>query len=1646
MRCSIEKHQQLVDAAKIEYRRLAELQKQGYEEDLDNDILDIQEAMDNMRAVMQRKPEKIKVTQPTQKLEMLNAMIKANGNDGSLALAFNNSKDYKPAKPSNLVEVNGNYILTTDLGTYSFKPGEIVSEPINGKTVTVPVMELTKYGANPEFRYGPSMVLNKNTKVYNMMVKELGSKSAVTSTNIGNYSKAMKNVILKLVNPTVKIDPILTIKAITAIINRSTVTSGQYDIRNHTVKFLQTRGMSEQIEESLFDAEYTQYEFMKESLIKSELFQKRVEFVGDELKKYTNDHTVLHELIHAGSVVFMKNNPEHPATKRVEAIFELAKEKKYGIGVNFGYWSTSKEEFLAEALSNPEMIYELMSIRPKNKMSKLSNLFESLIDTLLGMFGFEKAKRESLFEYLLDGYFAMVEERFASTPNPDQEKLHQDILAMAEELKEKMGSDAEVGIGSKFSDIFMEQAELSLADVLTENYLQFAAAEPEKYDSNRLALVEKIARIKKRAKLIQNEIDKYENEGKEIPINIIEHKTQNDAELAEIAKIEEAKKSPDEKVRESVKAINDFDLLTVNILAVYEKTMQDLGKGKVGFRLFESTADQTAGQIDLRSKEMHIRWNKMSRLSRVSEVFLHEVNHLMSSHVFKNNRKLRALMENLRDSAVDSGVTYKLFLEGIKNPTANEIAIAKMKFEYTFDKTANPEEFYAYATTNEQVYNAIKNVKITTPLIKQLEMDPNKKEPLKKVLNKLIEIVNSQWRMLTGRGVLGGKMITDMVLTIAKLDADATIARRNKTEAPAGITDYAKGKINQLDSILEPVIKQADMWSEKFSAKQSAKWLANHIKRVPLLNDLVETGISQYLWRMVTQDTTTTDVADMYMVFRHAKQKVEKHTADIRNGVKKVVTDLYADVDEGTKKAVAKIVLEGDLAQFTVAELKEYLENSEKRDADIAQMEFELNTDEATMKQINGLVEYLLTGVTTVHNQQINANNIVSELFKSKKKYTNANKEVVKLVDKLVSLKVLQKSDKTQVELLSKLDEDTLDKTIQMYRGYIDNMRDDATLGAYDPIPKGYTRPEDGLTKYELIPEEEIEAQQSIRMKWVETDEYVTVEGKRYYLMTGMVKSVGFNEGAIGLISHTTEGIPVSSLIRKNNELAGKVGLMDGELRRKTKKIIEAINNQDPDVIAQFKLGVGQSLVPVYDHQYRIVDYRIQLTKLEKEIHLPDRKTELSDLMSHTFSRSIKTSLTATQNKRVVDTIIQHSAVGVLQKPDEYVLVEEYTEEDKMNGVKREKRHDRWEYLPDHTKDYIYQKLGNKSIPIHKDFVELMTGEKDVTIGNFAKFGVDLKKYPVAKARLMALESYLAEILGYVKNAMVVLNSDVLLGNQTSNAVVAMTHGIDPITYTKKFKERWNQLNEYNEKTQQLAELEVKQMAGENVANRMKQLKRQLEGNVWDELVKDGQYTALVEDINIENQSEGQIYTMVNDYIEKKNWSGAVKTLRNMLYIDRTSALYGSMLKTVHYGDAITRQIIKEELEKKEIKKNGSMTPKAEREILNYLDQLLVNYGYTMNRWVSYMERIGGLFFMKYYLSQAKAIMSMTRRNPVMTALTQGTQRLTGLDFQDPIDTYLRSGIDGVAYRWMADDAPGQLLQPNIWDLIPDISSIVRMN
>lgn len=1580
-------------------------------------------------------------------------------------------------------EIGNDYVIYLESGqNYTFEKGKVKSKPTKaGRTVVLPSMELTKImlevdklmqslkdSANKPFKpieYEPAktraeiqkenaeeaarMLSSTNAEIQeeikeardakvfiSMHPRELVHKESLKKKEIANK---VKNDTLSLFMQIPEVAPIVTNKGIdsyydgiNAVINHVLPTKVRYDellafskvtieelLGDESVKIiagetkpdknlvLVTTGKVSDSDVDVFTEKWylegteegkriakIQGEDIKyDALLNSKEFKifkdkNQAEVAArllNAIKDVNGAHTLTHEMIHVGSSAFMKANPEHLATKKVMSLYKEALDSKDYIKEVTGqiYWINSVDEFLAEALSNPVLIEQLNNMPTKFSKTRFTKLFEMLMDALLEMLGF--TKNDSIYQHVMDGFIAMLE------------------YQSNDSKKDVMNSDKDANIGQSANDVEEMGFDVDLGQNLVDIF-----------------------------------VDWY----------------QNDMDTGVIASdkrgIFDAYVMTAEEFTKSGTKLNEFEMLQKQVLDTYMETMTDLDTGNMSVDMFTNATEQTAGSINLKTRELKVRWNKASRLTSTSEVLLHEVNHAMSHHVFKDNVQLRRLAEDLRNTALDAGLDYNVFLDGIDKPTANEIEIAKMKYEYTFDKTANVEEFYAYATTNERVYNAIKNLEIKTPLIKDMELEAGKKQPFRIVLNKLIKAVNEIWRMMSGRGVRGGQIIADMVTTIARLDAEMQQTKVRDSMQDETLSAYAASKMNELDEKVKPIVDKVTTWSDKLQNMGAGK-LSKHIAKIPVLNELMETGIAQYLWRTVTQDTTKDGVADMYMVFRHSKQVVEKHTADIRNGVKMYATELYKDVDERTKNSVTKLLLEADGAQFEVDDLKELLNNDTKIADEINSTIQEIKSsmvsgkiDKETMSQIDGLAEYMVKGTASKVDQQMNAYNIAHGVhipeYDSKKP-----RMPVELVDKLISLKALQITDdthKTNIKQLLEQDngKDIIEKTRNMYRGYIDSMREDATIDGYDPVPKGYTKPANGLLRYELVPEDQIAAQESVLMKLVERKPYMRLDGQDYYLMTGKVKSVGFTEGAIGLISHTTEGIPVSALMRKQNDMMHKKKgrLTDQELRKRTDKIIESIAKGETRGLEMLE---GKTLVPVYNHAKEIVDYRVQLNKLEQEIHLPDRETELEDVLSSTFSRSVKTTLTASENKNVIDTIIKNSAQGVRENPDDYVLVEEYTEEDRLNGVKRERRHDRWNTLPDHTKDYIFKRTRHKGILIHKDFVELMTGEKDMTIGNFAAFGFEMKQHPVARARLMALESYIVELLGYLKQEMIVLNGSVLVGNQVSNAMVAMNHGINPIKYVKKFKERWQQLNDYNEKVQMLTQLEVEQKAGGKVDNKIAQLKKQLEGNIWDELVKDGQYTALVEDINVDAKMNGQLATMLNDQLGKTNFGKMIRNVRDTLHIDRSGNFYATMLKTVHYGDAITRQIVKEELEAKAIARDGELTDKNKRQILNYLDQLLVNYGYIPNRWWGYADRVLGLLFMKYYLNQPKAIISVIRGNPTKTLLMQGAQKLTGLDVADPFNTYTNSGMDGLVYRWMLDDLPEHTMEPNWIHLMPNLSS-----
>ncbi len=192
----------------------------------------------------------------------------------------------------------------------------------------------------------------------------------------------------------------------------------------------------------------------------------------DAVKNLNGVHSLTHEMIHVGSAAFMKENPEHPATKKVMALYIEALEKEDSISraVGNAYWTKSVDEFLAEALSNPLMVSYLNIMTTRHGESIISKSFSTLIDTVLGMLGFKKT--DSVYQHVLDGFTAMMEYQYGQMTEEINAKPStvQDIVqAELDKVREKMLAEHRNGLTYKYPEIELEENYKVEADIILPN-------------------------------------------------------------------------------------------------------------------------------------------------------------------------------------------------------------------------------------------------------------------------------------------------------------------------------------------------------------------------------------------------------------------------------------------------------------------------------------------------------------------------------------------------------------------------------------------------------------------------------------------------------------------------------------------------------------------------------------------------------------------------------------------------------------------------------------------------------------------------------------------------------------------------------------------------------------------------------------------------------------------------------------------------------------------------------------------------------------------------------------------------------------------------------------------------------------------------
>ncbi len=160
----------------------------------------------------------------------------------------------------------------------------------------------------------------------------------------------------------------------------------------------------------------------------------QINMIIDEVNKRNIDFTTkLHESVHAAVYNYMRSEKGKTYSEEMTRLYEVVKQAAEAnpemFTTNKSYWAKDVDEFLAEALSKPELIKDLMKIDVEGNLitGAEKSMFEKIIDMVVEALGLStKEDKLNMHKYLLDSFKTAVEankdgKEYISNKAPDKE-------------------------------------------------------------------------------------------------------------------------------------------------------------------------------------------------------------------------------------------------------------------------------------------------------------------------------------------------------------------------------------------------------------------------------------------------------------------------------------------------------------------------------------------------------------------------------------------------------------------------------------------------------------------------------------------------------------------------------------------------------------------------------------------------------------------------------------------------------------------------------------------------------------------------------------------------------------------------------------------------------------------------------------------------------------------------------------------------------------------------------------------------------------------------------------------------------------------------------------------------------------------------
>lgn len=1138
-------------------------------------------------------------------------------------------------------------------------------------------------------------------------------------------------------------------------------------------------------------------------------------------------------------------------------------------------------------------------------------------------------------------------------------------------------------------------------------------------------------------------------------------------------------------------------------------TVADIARGTVGEANIKKNYDGT----DV--FDITVFHNPINKSSAVSEVFLHEVIHTFVKKALSLNPSLGVQLKRLRAEA-NKTLNYSIFLQSAsmsakakgetKSFTEKEIEEAKHRFEYVFNENSDIEEFFAYSMSNSFVHNAVKDMKVE-------RVKATKSKETNGILRMFEDITNALSNAISTSAsseLHGNAVLMSTMNSIVNFhDGITNESSFRKTYYLDALPDFFNKPIDTLSKFLD-LINDLKVKLNKKTIKMMGKLFSKYDKLInskkvdkfkryldlisdlPIVSKMVKGVAIRNLFNQITMDTVDGKFSQFHTDFRKFNNIINKVVKDIKVEARNQIQDLKVMTPEYIEEAETydKLLRNGSVEHLDNVTIDNEV-TKESINARLGVLKGKLRNvlDDAQFAQLEGLSTLIDTRVSTVPLQQINTNNILNRFHDKSSKATdlefNEAIETLEYMDELVSLTSLDNTfDDTSLKSLNKiLNDDELKADLLENHKFLHNTfynrhvnpysRTQETIMEYSIIPQTYYK-EDNLTgKYTitLYDEDALKYLNKYNITILNKDDPILINGVKHYKVKFTDISPTRDEGSLSVIGYGTDGISLSKyilnqLIKKQTRSSSKLNV-----NKKLTGILKSLEKNPKQFTTSKNFNIKYA-IPKYNKSGELIDFILPLSNTDVISDMAV-ETGIQATLPYSVSRLNNISLSYTTNRRVIDSLINYETE---YGTDDSIAVSQRTSD--AIGLEL------WEMLSHDTKEYLKNVHSRDGFNVPRDIANLIIGSRTSSLVNLIP-NVKGSKAVLSSFRTTVkfTEKIVGDMLGVVKNWLVLFNPDIVSGNIYSNMNMLSTEGISNVMYVKGMKEGWVQLNDYTRLNKKLVSLQLKKNKGLNVDQSIRALKKQLNEHSFNALLKDGQFTPLIDDLDTESTTYigGKIDTLfkltdsqitaeakrltkidIDTYKKgnmevpsystlfkrnkkklkrknKKKLPIAIDKARSVLYGLKGSSAYKLATKVVMYSDTIAKNILLEKLVadlKKE--KQRDLTVAEHNRLLRRVSEIFINYSYPTSGIQMWMEKVFGLHFQKYFYAVGKGYKHIIKSKPVDVAEQQAIQALT-FDTPDPIDTYIGKTdlVDKFANRWKLDDmgdVVSDLVTPNILD------------